>query len=63
MASKDSPKVVRLDIEQRPGQPDATLVVWPTGNPSAVTGPGVPSVIPGGTDAPSSAPNIAKPSK
>ena len=59
MASKDSPKVVRLDIEQRPGQPDATLVVWPTGNPSAVTGPGVPSVIP----APSSAPNIAKPSK
>ena len=64
MPSNPNPSITKLPISQRPCQPPATLVGWPTGNPSAVTGPGVPARVPGETTARPAVPNVAsKPTK
>jgi hypothetical protein len=57
----NNPKITNLgNLTGRPNQPDAVFIVWPDA-PSATKGPGLPSAVPGQTDAPNPRrPNVAK---
>jgi hypothetical protein len=50
-SSKNNPVIQPLGVPQpQPNAAPATSVTWPT-SPSAIEGPGIPSVTPGQTDA------------